>query len=216
MKNSIVISLIGAMLTLMTTVAQANVGINVKAGTLGAGFEVSKSVSDKLNLSLGLNTYVVKTTDNSDGIDYDFNYDLRSVALLAHYHAFNGVFRLTGGLLYNKNELRLTGIPGAGSTYVINGVSYSASQVGSLSGKLTFNTTAPYLGVGWGNRPSSKLGLTADVGVLYQGPPKLSLSASGTVPGLASNVEQERKSAEADLAEFKWYPVVSLGVYMRF
>ncbi|GAB4513734.1 MAG: hypothetical protein Tsb0026_18690 [Sulfuricaulis sp.] len=204
------------MLVLPVTVVQADVGINLKAGTLGAGVELSKSFSDKFSMGLGFNSYDYKTTDRASDIDYDFNFDLQSVALLANYHPFSGVFRLTAGALYNKNELNLTGKPTAGSTYTINGVSYTAAQVGTLSGKLTFNSTAPYLGLGWGNRPGGRWGLSADIGVLYQGSPKLTMSATGAAAGLAADIEQERRSAEEDLSDLKWYPVLSLGMYFRF
>ncbi len=218
MRNRFIFVCTVLMSVLPVTVAQADVGVNLKAGTLGAGVELSKSFSDKFNVSLGLNTYDHTTTDSSSDVDYDFKFDLQSVALLANYHPFAGAFRFTGGLVYNDNELSLTGKPSAGSTYSINGVTYTAAQVGSLTGKLTFNTTTPYLGIGWGNRPGGKLGLTADIGVLYQGSPKLALSATGALsdPVLASNLEQERASAETDLSDFKWYPVLSLGMYFRF
>lgn len=218
MKKSCFVAFAGAVLTLMTSFAQADVGLNVKAGTLGAGVELSKSFGEKFSVGLGFNAYDLKTTDSSSDIDYDFNFDLQSVALLGHYHPFGGIFRLTAGALYNKNELKLTGKPSAGSTYSINGVSYTAAQVGTLTGTLTFNSTAPYFGLGWGNRPGGKLGLSADVGVLYQGSPNLALSATGALsdPSLASNLEQERRSAEEDLSDFEWYPVVSLGLYYRF
>lgn len=193
-------------------------GINVKAGSLGAGAELSKSLSDKFSIGLGVNSYNYKTAKTESNIDYDFKFELQSVSLLGSYHPFGGMFRLTGGVLYNNNELKLDGKPTAGSTYNINGVTYSASQVGTLTGALTFNKTAPYLGIGWGNRPGSKLGLTADIGVLYQGAPSLALNATGALsdPALASDLEQERKSAESDLGNFKWYPVVSVGLYFRF
>lgn len=198
--------------------AQADVGVNFKAGTLGAGVELTKSFSDKLSLGLGFNAYDIKTTDSASDIDYDFNFDLQSAALLAHYHPFSGVFRLTGGVLYNKNEMKLTGKPVAGSTYTINGVPYTAAQVGTLTGTLVFDKTAPYLGLGWGNRPDSRLGVSFDIGALYQGSPRLSLSATGALsdPALAADLEQERRSAEDDLSDFKWYPVIALGAYFRF
>lgn len=191
-------------------------GANLKAGSLGAGVELSKSLGDKYSASLGFNSFHYKTSDSASDIDYDYKLELQSVSLLFHYHPFSGIFRFTGGVLYNNNELKLTGKPSAGSTYTINGVTYTAAQVGTLTGALTFNKTAPYLGIGWGNRPGSRLGLSADLGVLYQGSPKLSLSATGTAAGLSSDLEQERKSAEEDLGSFKWYPVLSLGVYFRF
>ncbi len=191
-------------------------GINLKAASLGAGVELSKSLGEKFSVGLGFNSYHYKTTDSASGIDYDFKYELQSAGLLANYHPFAGAFRFTGGVLYNNNELKLTGKPSAGSTYTINGNTYTASQVGTLTGKLMFNKTAPYLGLGWGNRPGSKFGLSADLGVLYQGSPKLTLTATGAAAGLTSDLEQERKKAESDLSNFKWYPVLSLGLYFRF
>lgn len=205
-------------LSLLTSATRADdVGINLKAGTLGLGVELSKSFSDKFSVGLGFNSYDHKTTDRTSDVDYDFSFDLQSVALLANYHPFGGVFRLTSGVVHNKNELNLTGKP-TGSSYVINGQTYTSAEVGTLNGKLTFNSTAPYLGLGWGNRPGSRWGLAADIGVLYQGSPQLALSASGALsdPALASNVEQERRSAEEDLSDFEWYPVLSLGMYFRF
>ena len=218
MKNRLILSCIAFVSALSMTVARADIGLNVKAGTLGAGVELSKSFGEKFSIGLGFNAYDFKTTDSSSDIDYDFNFDLQSVALLGHYHPFSGIFRLTAGALYNNNELKLTGKPTAGSTYSINGGSYSASAVGTLTGTLTFNSLAPYIGLGWGNRPGGKLGLSADIGLLHQGSPKLALSATGALsdPLLAADLEQERRSAEDDLSDFKWYPVVSLGLYYRF
>ena len=218
MKNRLILSCIAFVSALSMTVARADIGLNVKAGTLGAGVELSKSFGEKFSVGLGFNAYDFKTTDSSSDIDYDFNFDLQSVALLGHYHPFSGIFRLTAGALYNNNELKLTGKPTAGSTYSINGVSYTAAQVGTLTGTLTFNSLAPYIGLGWGNRPGGKLGLSADIGLLHQGSPKLALSATGALsdPLLAADLEQERRSAEDDLSDFKWYPVVSLGLYYRF
>lgn len=215
MKNRFV-RICGAMLfLLLASAARADLGIGLKAGTLGFGAELSKSFSDKFSVGLGFNTYDYKTTDRASDIDYDFNFDLQSVALLANYHPFGGVFRFTGGVVYNQNELNLTGKP-TGTNYVINGKTYTAEEVGTLTGKLTFNSTAPYLGIGWGNRPHGKSGLSADIGVLYQGSPKLALTATGAAANLASDIEQERRSAEEDLSDLKWYPVLSLGMYFRF
>jgi len=191
-------------------------GINLKAGSLGAGVELSKSLNDNFSVNLSFNAYNVKNTDNINGIDYDIKFDLESVGLLANYHPSGGVFRFTGGLMYDNNELKMLGKPTAGTTYTINGTNYTATQVGALDGKLTFNKAAPYFGIGWGNRPGEKWGFSADLGVLYQGSPDVSLTASGSVPGLAADLEEERQKAERDLSHYRWYPVLSLGVYFRF
>lgn len=218
MKQTLFVVVAGSALALSATVVCADVGVNVKAGTLGAGVELSKGFSDKLSVGLALNAYTYKTTDKTSNVDYDYKLELQSAGLLANYHPFSGVFRLTAGVLVNNNELSLTGKPNASASYTINGVTYTASQVGTLTGKVTFNKTAPYLGLGWGSRPNGSFGLTADIGALYQGSPKLTLSATGALsdPALAADVQAERAKAESDLSSFKWYPVVSLGLYYRF
>lgn len=220
MKKTLFAVLTMSALGLMATIAKADIGVNVKAGTLGAGVELSKGFSDKLSVGLAFNSYNLKTTDTTNQVDYDYKFKLQTAGLLANYHPFSGIFRLTAGVFVNNNELSLTGKPTAGSTYTINGASYTAAEVGSLTGKLTFSKTAPYLGLGWGSRPNGSLGLTADIGALYQNSPKLALNSSGgTLSSNAtflSQMEVERAKAESDLSSFKWYPVVSLGLYFRF
>ncbi len=198
--------------------ARADLGLQAKAGTLGIGLEVASGFGDRFSLSLGVNSIGYRDKDRSGNVDYDHQYDLQSAALLAHYHPDAGFFRLVLGVLYNRNELTLNGIPGPGSTYNINGVTYSAAQVGSLTGTLRFRRTAPYLGIGWGNRPHGYYGISIDLGFLYQGSPSLSLNASGASsdPALAADLEVERQQAESDLRGLKWFPVASVGLYRRF
>ena len=198
--------------------ARADVGVHLKGGTLGAGVELTKSFGERFSLGLGFNAYDYKTTGEASDIDYDFKLELQSIALLAHFHPFRGSFRLSAGALHNKNELNLTGRPSSDATYDFDGTTYTAEDVGTLTGVLTFGKTSPYVGIGWGNRPGSRLGVSFDIGALYQGSPKLALNATGALgnPALASDLEQERRSAEEDLDKYEWYPVVSLGVYFRF
>ncbi len=179
MKKTLFAVVAGSTLALSATVVCADIGVNVKAGTLGAGVELSKGLSDKLSVGLAFNSYNLKTTDTTNQVDYDYEFKLQTVGLLANYHPFSGIFHMTAGVLVNNNELSLTGKPTAGSTYTINGTSYTAAQVGSLTGKLTFSKTSPYLGLGWGSRPNGSFGLTADIGALYQNSPKLALNSSG-------------------------------------
>lgn len=218
MKKSVFAVLAGSFLALSAASASADIGVNLKAGTLGAGVEVSKGLSNKLSISVGLNAYNYQTSDTTSDVDYDAELQLQTAGLLANYHPFGGMLRLTGGVLYNKNELSLTGKPSGNNTYTINDVTYSASAVGNVSGKLAFAKTAPYVGIGLGNSPSGKFGLSADIGALYQGSPELSLSATGAAgdPTLAADLEAERQSAESDLGDYKWYPVLALGMYYRF
>ena len=168
-----------AVLGLSSTLAQAEgVGASVKGGTLGLGAEVSTQLSEQLTARIGFNAYDYKFTDTQSSVDYEFNLQLQTISALADWYPWSGTFRVSAGLMYNNNEATLHGVPGAGATYTINGVSYAAnSAVESLDGTLTFKPIAPYFGIGWGNPAAKekKWGFVADVGALYQRSPETSL-----------------------------------------
>jgi len=219
MKSNFSVVIAGLVLFLCVPAARADIGINPRVGFLGYGIEISAGVSDRLSLGVGFNNVSRKRQANTEGVDYEFDLRLRSAELLANYHPFAGAFRLRGGLLINQNEFRMTGKPDGSQNYEFNGQPYTAAQVGSLTGKLSFKKSAPYLGLGWGNRPNGSWGLTFDLGAVYQGKPKLALEATGGIappPSLAADLEAERRQAEQDLSSFKWYPVLQLGLYFRF
>jgi hypothetical protein len=140
---------------------------------------------------------------------------------------FQGAFHLTAGVAGNGTKLDVVGEPSQGS-YTINGTTYSSSQLGSLSGQLKFgNSVSPYVGFGWGNPAgeNGRLHFIFDVGAIYGGTPTVSLTAScgpAAPPGSAlcneiqSNVatEEQKLVSKADI--LRWYPVVSLGIAVRF
>jgi hypothetical protein len=171
-------------------------------------------------VSAGVNKYSVSSTDTTDGIDYDVDLDLNTVAVLANFHPFAGSFRITGGVMINSNELGMTANPDALGNFNINGTDYSVAQVGILKAAVDFKRIAPYAGIGFGHSASSGLGFTLDVGVLMQGSPNLDLtstggSLSGTAP-FEAEIAQEEEAAEDDIKGFTMYPVVSAGLNYRF
>ena len=206
-----------AALVMSLNPAVADIGVSPKAGTLGAGVVISKGYGEKFSINIDLNTFSYETTRAENNIDYDVDLDLQTAGLLGNYHPFSGSFRLTAGVFYNNNEFDLTGKPTAG-TYQIGDTIYTAAQVGTLVGKVTFDSTAPYIGIGWGNRPEKHFGFTLDIGALYQGTPDLELAATGALsnPALAADLERERQQLQEDLNDYEWYPVISVGLYFRF
>lgn len=218
MNKNLIIYPVASILGLLATVAAADVGLALKAGTLGLGAEISSSLTDAFSVGVGFNSFDITKSQSVKDVDYDAKLKLQSVSLLASFHPFAGVFRLTAGVLADNNKVTMTGKPDGSGNFTFNGHDYAASDVGTLDGEFKFNSAAPYLGIGWGNRPNSRWGATADIGVLYQGSPKLDLNATGAAanPSLAADLEQERKKEESDLSNFKWWPVISLGAYYHF
>ncbi len=210
-----------ALFLAVSPVAWADVGVLVKAGTLGAGLDVSKGISEKLAIRLQANALNYNHDTTKSDVDYKAELELRSAGVLLDWHPFSGVFRVSGGAYWNGNKATVTGQPTGGS-YTINGMPYTAAEIGSLSGHVGFPSVAPYLGFGFGSAPKAGRGisLSFDLGVLYQREPNVALSvACGTTARCAqlqSDVAAEQVSLQHDLKDFKFYPAVSFGIGYRF
>ena len=210
-----------ALFLALSPAAWADVGVLLKAGTLGAGLDVSKGISETLALRLQANALSYDEDITESDVEYKAELDLRSAGVLLDWHPFSGVFRVSGGAYWNGNEASATGRP-TGGTYEINGTTYASAEIGSLNGQVDFPSVAPYLGLGFGSAPKAGSGLSFsfDVGVLYQREPNVALSvACGTTARCAqlqSDVAAEAVSLQDELKDFKFYPVVSFGIGYRF
>jgi len=195
--------------------AAFDIGLGIKGGLLGYGPEVTAGLSEHFNVRLGQNTYSYKTEVEETDITYDGELDWKSTALLLDWHPFAGTFRLTAGLVSNRNAIRLTATPTSNQT--IGGTTYTPAQIGTLSGDVTFDKRVPYFGLGWGNAVGKgfPLGVNFEIGVLKQGSPKVNLSSSNTAVS-QSDLDAEAREAEEDMSEYDTYPVIALGLSYRF
>jgi hypothetical protein len=222
--------IIAALLTLGASQLQAensSYGLGLKASTLGLGLELHRELNDSFNIRLGLNTYDHDEDYDDGGISYNGELELMSVGSYIDWHPFQGGFRLTGGLLYNGNEVTLKGKPTTLGTVNVGGTNYNFTNA-QLNGKVEFNSIAPYLGMGWGNSfKGSRWSFLFDLGAMFQGSPDADLSTSGTVTVAGTNIAvntatfqsdlaKETQELENDIEDLKIYPVVSLGLSYRF
>jgi hypothetical protein len=201
-----------------TLADRLDVGLNV--GSLGVGGQVSwLLVPNKLSLRVGAHRYNYNHDTSADGIDYGGQLKLKSEMLTLDWHPFEGRFHLSAGMVANGNQFDLSAKPGAGGTYTINGKTYTAAQVGTLSAKVNFPSTAPYLGIGWGDSmPTAGLHFIGDIGVVSQGTPRAKITATGAAadPSLAADIQQAETELRNKLNDFKLYPLVQLGIAYRF
>ena len=131
---------------------------------------------------------------------------------------------LTGGVVYNNNTVEGVGKPQADGSYNIDGFSYEAAWVGTLSGDLHFRRAAPYLGIGWGNPLTSagKWSFMADLGGFFQDSPRANLVSRGcTVSNsvcvaVAKSVAAEKEQFREDVHSFRVYPVLRAAIAYRF
>ena len=188
-----------------------------RAGTLGLGGDVMINILPDLNLRLGVGALdlVVRGVPRVG----DFELDLLTFPVTLDWYPFDDKFYVSAGVVFNETDVTLDA--SYSGTVDIGGTTYTAAEVGVLSGGLGFENVAPYIGIGWGNAfgRSRRWGFLADLGVAFTGSPDVALSATGTLaadPTFRANLERERADIEEDLEDFKIYPVLSMNLYFRF
>ena len=194
--------------------------VAAKASSLGLGAELTAGVTQTINGRLGFNAFTYDYDGTESDVEYEFTLNLLTVSALLDWHPFDSGFRITGGVLYNGNDVDAEG-KRTNLSYTIGDVTYTAAEIGTLTGTIDVNSVAPYIGIGWGNAvgKDKKWSFVFDLGVIYQGSPEVALSANGTLSSDATfltELEKERRELEDDLDSYKYYPVIAFGVSYKF
>ena len=189
-----------------------------KAGTLGLGGELTTAVASDINARIGFNAVDLSFEAEAADIDYDYRLDFHSYSALVDWFVINSPFRITGGIISVDHQVDLRTRGAAGEQQEIGDGSYDWANVGTLSGEAEVDCIAPYIGIGWGNilDKNRRWGFYGDAGIAFTQSPDVTLSATGAAPGLAADLERERKDIEDDLEHYKFYPVLSAGLFFRF
>jgi len=214
-RCQVVVLALGALFTQGAT-ADDNLWFGAKAGTLGLGIEATWRPVPYLDLRAGLNKFDYDSSGAYAGIDYNTDLKLDSLYVTANFRVPLQPLRFTIGIFSNGNELVMAS---QGAITNIGGATYLPSEIGTLSSTTSFESTAPYLGIGFDFRAFNKVGINLDLGVLWQDSPIVTMTADGTLAGdptFDAALEMERLALESDLDDFKVYPVISLGFAVNF
>ena len=198
-------------------IADDNLWVGAKAGTLGLGVEATWRPVPYLDLRAGLNKFDYDMGGGSEaGINYATDLELDSMYVTANFRVPLNPLRFTVGIYSNGNELSMVS---QGATGTIGGVTYLPTEVGTLRSTVAFESTAPYLGIGFDFRAFNKVGLNLDLGFLWQDSPIVTMTSDGLLAGdplFAAALETERQELQSALRNFKAYPVISLGFAVNF
>lgn len=219
----------GVIVVLIALAAQVihaeGVGLTAKISTLGPGVDLTMGLSEKASVRVGINAMNLDldfsdddTENNGDSAkDINVEIDFMTFGALLDWHPWAGGFRVTGGLILNNNEVNMTA--DLNDTVDVNDVEYSVT---SLDGNISFNTLAPYLGIGWGNavEDDGRWSFAFDFGVMFQGAPEATLTATASDPALQdqlnADIQREIDTQEEDADMLSFWPVISFGVSYRF
>lgn len=195
-------------------VSAQRIGASLRAGTGGIGVGLGTQITPTLNgrLDVSYFTYSAEGTEIRDDVSVDWNGEgnLLFISALADWHPFKNSFRLSGGAMYNGLEGSGSAVPA--DDMEVGSNTYSPQEVGSLDVDISFGSKiAPYLGLGFGNSVTRRLGFLFDLGVIYAGSPDVDVRATG----MLTPTESEAPQLEQNLEWVQWYPILSLGFNVR-
>jgi len=192
--------------------------VYVLGGTLGAGVGAAYPFNSWAGVHADVEGFGLSHSFNVSGSEYDGHLSLKQGGLYLDLFPFSSSgFRVTGGALFNGDELTAHAVPNADGNYKI-GNDYVPAIGAAPSATARFPSVMPYLGVGYGHKPVSKgFGFMCDLGVAY-GRPHVSYFVPAIYSQLTTqaNIDQEQQNITNQVEKYRWYPVVQLGVTYRF
>jgi hypothetical protein len=145
---------------------------------------------------------------------------MKASSLKVDYFPFGGRFFLSAGAMMPDIEANVTGTPEDGMTFDLNGVDYSAAQIGSVVGTASVaDSVQPYVGVGWRSSHEPGFGFFSEFGVVATNV-DVSLSTTNGFenidPSLQNDIRAEEASLKDDIDKLPVFPVAVIGISYTF
>ena len=221
--------------------ARSRVGVSLDMVLLGGpGLSVGIPLGDMFNIRAAGNYFSLSRDFDSDQATYKGKIKLFTAGILADWHPFHGVFRMTAGALHNGNSIKLDAQP-SGGTIDVGDCKYTSDPADPLNvhGQTNFRSFAPYFGLGWGGNLNDKPGFfgTFDLGVMFSGAAGVTIHGSGTAhnndpaghpecgsadidassdPDFQKEIDKDQKKINDDVDKVKVWPMIGFGVGWRF
>jgi len=149
------------------------------------------------------------------------NLNLLNAGLLIDYFPANNFFRLSVGGYLNKNQVYGISKFSKSITVKVHNVKRKITDRVKIESEVKFNNISPYVGVGWGNNIQKKgWNTTLDIGMMYQGLPKITFDTSSkyaiTKDRLKEDIKKEKARLKRFANKYKFYPVVVVGISYSF
>ncbi len=216
MKKISCISIVAAIAVSPLPAHAQGAGIAFHVGTLGVGADIAAAFGSRVALRSGFNFFPTDIDATVSDVRYQVDFASPTFTLVLDLHLV-GPLRLSGGGLFSTDDIVMLGEPAG--TVNIDGTSYPASQVGTLTGTIFTNEVSPYAGIGLGNPARSKFGFFLDLGVAFHGTPVFTLEADGPLSSnlaFRADLAAEQQSIQDDLTNIIVYPVATIGFSIGF
>lgn len=214
------------------------VGVDVKIGAGGIGFDVATPLARKFNLRGTGYFFRYNTSITEDYITYGGEIQLASGGGSLDWFPMGGAFRLSVGFMaYNGNQITGRASLNPDESFTLNGTTYYSSSTDPIhaSGTLHMGSVAaPTFSFGWGNivprKANKHFSVPVELGFAYVGYPHVDLSFAGATcnefgtacqtvennPTFQEDLAAQRSKYQQDLSALRFYPIVSIGFGYKF
>jgi len=217
--------------------ARGRVGVSVTATTFGISGDVAVSLNSRVNIRGGASVfhYSHDFDDSDTDITYKGKLTLKSIHAYLDWFPTGSSFHISPGLIIdNGNRVTLTADILPGQSFDLDGRRYFSSPTDPVraSGKITVKSGRPALLIGWSNIASGRGRVTVpfEIGVVFQDAPTAVLDFGGSVCALAgvgcrsissdasvvADIRAEEARLNDDIRVLRYYPILSIGIGVRF
>jgi hypothetical protein len=192
-------------------------GLGVRAGTAGVGIDVARGVMPGLAIRAGYSHLVIPYTTVQELEGYrlqaDAKVQLGGAVVAADWYPWKNNIRITGGLLLNRlnANVEVSSLSG----YLYGDILIPAADVGTISAVIRPALVSPYLAAGYGLPVTADKRVTfqADLGIVYHGKPRVSMTGSGVIGPMAGEMNQV--VINNFLAQYRVYPMLNAGIRVK-
>jgi hypothetical protein len=211
-------------------------GVGVKIGTGGIGFDAAVPLLSRLNVRGGAGFFNYTYNGNIDNDPISATLKLNNAEVMVDLFPFNGSFRLSAGTtVYNTTGLNGTGSIAGGSKISVGNSTYISNPanpvtIGVVAG---FGGKAvPRFTLGWGNMVAKnhRIRFETEFGVEVIGTPTAVWTYSGSAcmsnsngsactsayaPIAPADISVQNADLENDLTNLKVFPIISFGLSVK-
>ncbi|MGD2121800.1 MAG: hypothetical protein PVJ76_08645 [Gemmatimonadota bacterium] len=206
-------------LTFPSTLSAQELALGARVGTLGIGAEAALGLSENFAIRGGLGSFFYEYDDEYDDVEYTISPPSMTGTLGIDFYPSGGSFRLMAGLMFRNGDFEAESgdLASAGSVEIGDN---EYDEAGFLKGVVATNSTAPFVGLGFGNHTQGGFGFFIDFGVAFVGEADVSITASGPIasaPGIQADLDREAQNIQDDAASYlKYWPILNLGLKIPF
>ena len=200
--------------------------LGATVGSDGAGVDGQFLATRAIVLRVRAAFLNIDHSQTYDHVRYNGHLRLSNAGGYVDLHPLDGMLHplmLSGGVVSavgGRRHVALDATPQG--EFSFGGHTYTAAQLGTVTGDIGLDKLAPFAGVGFDNTFDTQgpFGFKFLAGVVFSGDPKVDLHAAGgllsNTPAVLADIQSEEAKIRSAAQVFQYYPAISTGLTYKF